>query len=90
MLRGSLDGGGGVLGRMDTWVGIAEFRGCLPGTIARCQSAMHVCVLSRFGRVRLSATLWTMACQAPLSMGFSHWSGLPFPSPVNWLYSNTK
>ena len=26
-----------------------------------------------------------MACQAPLSMGFSrraHWSGLPFPSPV--------
>ena len=30
------------------------------------------------------ATLWTVACQAPLSMGFSrqeHWSGLPFPSP---------
>ena len=26
-----------------------------------------------------------MACQAPLTMGFSrqeHWSGLPFPSPV--------
>ena len=29
-------------------------------------------------------TLWTVACRAPLSMGFSrheHWSGLPFPSP---------
>ena len=27
---------------------------------------------------------WTVACQAPLSMGFSrqeHWSGLPFPTP---------
>ena len=30
------------------------------------------------------ATPWTIACQAPLSMGFSrqeYWSGLPFPSP---------
>ena len=29
-------------------------------------------------------TLWTVACQAPLSMGFSrqkYWSGLPFPPP---------
>ena len=29
------------------------------------------------------ATLWTVACQAPLSMGFFrqvYWSGLPFPS----------
>ena len=25
------------------------------------------CILSRFSHVRLSATLWTMACQAPLS-----------------------
>ena len=28
-------------------------------------------VLSRFSRVRLCATLWTAACQAPLSMRFS-------------------
>ena len=31
-------------------------------------------------------TLWTVACQAPLSMGFSrqeYWSGLPIPSPEN-------
>ena len=30
------------------------------------------------------ATLWTIACQAPLSVRFSrqeYWSGLPFPSP---------
>ena len=30
------------------------------------------------------ATPWTIAFQAPLSMGFSrqeYWSGLPFPSP---------
>ena len=32
------------------------------------------------------ATPWTVACQAPLSMGFSrleYWSGLPFPSSGN-------
>ena len=31
-------------------------------------------------------TPWTVACQAPLSMGFSrqeYWNGLPFPSPVD-------
>ena len=30
------------------------------------------------------ATPWTLACQAPLSMGFArqeYWSGMPFPSP---------
>ena len=35
-------------------------------------------------RVRLFATPWTTAHQAPPSMGFSrqeYWSGLPFPSP---------
>ena len=41
----------------------------------------RVCVLSH---VRLCATPWTVAHQAPLSMGFSrqeHWSGVQFPSP---------
>ena len=35
-------------------------------------------------RVQLFATLWTVAHQAPPSMGFSrqgYWRGLPFPSP---------
>ena len=43
-------------------------------------------LLSRFSRVRLCATPYTAAHQAPLSMGFSrqgHWSGLPFPSPMH-------
>ena len=38
-------------------------------------------------RVRLLATSWTAAYQAPPSMGFSrqeYWSGLPLPSPTSW------
>ena len=41
-------------------------------------------LLSHFSRVRLCATPWTAAYQAPLSMGFArqeYWSGLPLPSP---------
>ena len=40
-----------------------------------------VCMLSR---IQLFATLWTVVCQAPLSMEFSrqeYWSGLLCPSP---------
>ena len=40
-----------------------------------------VCVLNP---VQLFATLWTIARQAPLSLGFSrqeYWNGLPFPLP---------
>ena len=36
------------------------------------------------GRVPFFATPWSVAGQAPLSMGFprqEHWSGWPFPSP---------
>ena len=42
------------------------------------------CVVSRFSRVWLFTTPWTIAHQAPLSMGFSrqeHWSGLLCPPP---------
>ena len=41
-------------------------------------------VLSHFSHIQLFATQCTVACQAPLSMGFSrqkYWSGLPFLSP---------
>ena len=41
-------------------------------------------MLSRFSHVQLFATLWTIASQAPLSIGFSrqeYWSGLPCPPP---------
>ena len=44
----------------------------------------QVCVLSHFSHVQLCAALWTVACQAPLSMGFSrqeYCSGLPCPPP---------
>ena len=44
---------------------------------------LRVCVLSCFSHVYLFVTLWTLAYQTPLSMGFSrqqYWSGLPFPS----------
>ena len=43
-----------------------------------------VYVLCLFSHVQLFVTPWTVACQAPLSMGFSRqecWSGLPCPSP---------
>ena len=39
------------------------------------------------------ATLWTVACQVPLSMRFSkqeYWSGLPFPSPGYLLNSGME
>ena len=41
-------------------------------------------VISHFSSVGLFATLWAVACHAPLSMEFSrqeYWSRLPFPSP---------
>ena len=43
-----------------------------------------VCVLSHFSHVQLFATSWTVAHQAPLSMGFfrqESWNGLSFPPP---------
>ena len=44
-----------------------------------------VCVRSlRYSFVSNSVTPWTVACQAPLSMGFprqEYWSGLPCPPP---------
>ena len=50
---------------------------------------MCMCVI----RVWLFATLWTVACQAPLSMGFprqEYWSGLPFPSPGDLPHPGTE
>ena len=43
---------------------------------------LRVCMLSCFSCVQLFSTPWSVACQVPLSMGFSrqeHWSGLPCP-----------
>ena len=44
---------------------------------------MCVCAQS-LNHVFLFVTLWSVACQAPLSMEFSpqeYWSEFPFPSP---------
>ena len=54
---------------------------------------LGVCMLSHFSCVRLFATLWTVAHQAPLSMGFSrqeYWSGLPCPPPGDLLNPGIK
>ena len=60
-----------------------------------CLSGCTV-LLSHFSRVRLCATPETAAHQAPPSLGFSrqeHWSGLPFPSPMQesekWKWSRS-
>ena len=45
-------------------------------------------MLSCFSHIQLFSTLWTVACQAPLPMGFSrqeYWSGFPCPSPEHLL-----
>ena len=43
-----------------------------------------MCALSHLNHAQLFATPWTVAHQAPLSMGFSrqeYWNRLPFPTP---------
>ena len=55
-----------------------------PVSDTRYSSISISCVCVSLSRVQLFATLWTVACQAPLSMGFfrqDFWSGLPFPPP---------
>ena len=52
-----------------------------------------MCALSCFSPVQLFATLWTVARQAPLSMGFSRqesWSGLTHPPPWDLLHTGIK
>ena len=47
-------------------------------------AANVLCMLSHASVVSNFATLWSIACQAPLSMGFfrqEYWSGLPCAPP---------
>ena len=66
---------------MAAWMG-GEFgreRMCMCVCVCGC---VCVCVPSHLSCVQLFVTLWTVACQASLSMGFSrqeNWSGLPCP-----------
>ena len=55
-----------------------------PTTKALMSPIFCACVLSHFSHVWLFETLWAVACQAPLSIGFSrqeYWSELPCPPP---------
>ena len=91
---------GGILGASVRWrpVILLEFLQCTRHHItiknysqqivntAEVEKWSEVKLLSR---VRLFATPWTIAYQAPSSMGFSrqeYWSGLPFPSPGDLPY----
>ena len=54
---------------------------------------MCVCMLSHFSRVHLFATPWTVACQAPLSLGFCRqecWSGVLCSPPGDLLNPRIK
>ena len=51
------------------------------------------CMYQLLSCVRLFVTPWTVARQAPLSMGFSrqeYWSGLPYPSPEDLPNARTE
>ena len=57
---------------------------------ARLAQVRVLSSVQSLSRVRLFATPWTVAYQAPLSVGFSRqecWRGLPFPSPARLLTS---
>ena len=79
---------------LSAWGGMScLLPGLLPGAWGK-EGACQICVHAQWiSRVRLFATPWTVACQAPLSMGFSrqeYWSGLPFPSPGYLPYPGIK
>ena len=50
-------------------------------------------MLRHFSCVQLCVTLWTVALQAPLFMGFSrqeYWSGMPCPPPGDLTYTGIE
>ena len=66
------------------------------GVIQSWMWLLTLLLLSHCSRVQLCATPEMAAHQAPLSLGFSrqeHWSGLPFPSPMQesekWKWSRS-
>ena len=65
-------------------VGSRDLMPWTAGSHPKWWSDLSVIILSHFSHVHLFVTLWAVARQAPLSMGFSrqeYWSGLPCPSP---------
>ena len=67
-----------VFSRQEYWSGLP-----FPSPVIKYEVS-EMSEVKLLSRVRLFATPWTVAYQAPLSMEFSrqeYWSGLPFPSP---------
>ena len=65
-----------------TWETEGQIRSLNSSVLSSHSSPL--CMLSHFSPVWLFATLWTVAHQALLSMGFSrqeYWSGFPCPPP---------
>ena len=88
---------------------MGRYRPGLPGTCKMCwckrcpfswilgtlmsMVLIIVCVYAVLSHVRLFVTPWTVARQAPLSMGFprqEYWSGLPFHTPGDLSYPAIK
>ena len=66
--------------QVESWWQSLDWANMAQGT----PTPVPVCVLRHLSRVWLFSTLWTIARQTPLSMGFSrqeYWSGLPCPPP---------
>ena len=66
--------GHGGAGRRVGWIGRLG---------STCTYCVGLWVISRFHRVQLCETPWTVTLQASLSVGFSrqeYWNGLPFPA----------
>ena len=66
--------------------GILQARILEWGAIAFSNAWKWKAKVKSLSRVRLVATPWTVAHQAPPSMGFSrqeYWSGVPLPSPMH-------
>ena len=58
-----------------------------------CYDLLHACMLSHSSHIWLFVNLWTVAFQAPLSMGYfrhEYWSGLPCPPPWDLSHPGIK
>ena len=68
----------------------------VPGVLpvaSQYKGSACTCLLSRFSHIQLFTTAWTIARQAPLSMGFSrqeYWSGWPCPPPGDLPHPETE
>ena len=70
------------ISRRNHFPGCSAYFGCCTRVCAHVYVCAHMFI--HFSHVQLCVTLWTVARQPPLSMGFSrqeYWSGLPCPSP---------